>query len=211
MATHSSILAWRIPLTEEPGGLRPIAPQSQYTAEATQHTRGTYCVVESPEVFGMEISCVSASRFSRCSGNHHWAASGNVRSERNCRRGGRGALPSHRGHQNTQAPLAPSWPGAEGVNVGSQASHPVGTEDQETGPRPPSAKGWFSVSPRGRGHAVTAQIRGAPGDFGLDSHAAATPCAFSTHLFISILTLIITQTIQGDRAAVLSWGPAVSC
>ena len=24
MATHSSILAWRIPWTEEPGGLRPV-------------------------------------------------------------------------------------------------------------------------------------------------------------------------------------------
>ena len=24
-ATHSSILAWRIPCTEEPGGLRPVA------------------------------------------------------------------------------------------------------------------------------------------------------------------------------------------
>ena len=29
MATHSSILAWRIPWTEEPGGLRSIALQSQ--------------------------------------------------------------------------------------------------------------------------------------------------------------------------------------
>ena len=27
MATHSSILAWRIPQTEEPGGLQPIASQ----------------------------------------------------------------------------------------------------------------------------------------------------------------------------------------
>ena len=27
MATHSSILAWRIPWTEEPGGLRSIGPQ----------------------------------------------------------------------------------------------------------------------------------------------------------------------------------------
>ena len=27
VATHSSILAWRIPQTEEPGGLRPIGPQ----------------------------------------------------------------------------------------------------------------------------------------------------------------------------------------
>ena len=29
MATHSSILAWRIPWTEEPGGLQSIGPQSQ--------------------------------------------------------------------------------------------------------------------------------------------------------------------------------------
>ena len=29
MATHSSILAWRIPWTEEPGGLQPIGLQSQ--------------------------------------------------------------------------------------------------------------------------------------------------------------------------------------
>ena len=27
MATHSSILAWRIPWTEEPDGLQPIGPQ----------------------------------------------------------------------------------------------------------------------------------------------------------------------------------------
>ena len=27
MATHSSILAWRIPWTEEPGGLQPIGSQ----------------------------------------------------------------------------------------------------------------------------------------------------------------------------------------
>ena len=27
MATHSSILAWRIPGTEEPGGLQSVAPQ----------------------------------------------------------------------------------------------------------------------------------------------------------------------------------------
>ena len=29
MATHSSILAWRIPWTEEPGGLQSIPLQSQ--------------------------------------------------------------------------------------------------------------------------------------------------------------------------------------
>jgi len=29
MATHSSILAWRVPRTEEPGGLQPMGLQSQ--------------------------------------------------------------------------------------------------------------------------------------------------------------------------------------
>ena len=29
MATQSSILAWRIPWTEEPGGLQPMGSQSQ--------------------------------------------------------------------------------------------------------------------------------------------------------------------------------------
>ena len=27
VATHSSVLAWRIPWTEEPGGLQPTGPQ----------------------------------------------------------------------------------------------------------------------------------------------------------------------------------------
>ena len=29
MAAHSSALAWRIPWTEEPGGLQSMGPQSQ--------------------------------------------------------------------------------------------------------------------------------------------------------------------------------------
>ena len=29
MATHTSILAWKIPWTEEPGGLQSMGPQSQ--------------------------------------------------------------------------------------------------------------------------------------------------------------------------------------
>ena len=29
MATHSSTLAWRIPWTEEPGGLQPMGSESQ--------------------------------------------------------------------------------------------------------------------------------------------------------------------------------------
>ena len=31
MVTHSSILAWRIPWTEEPGGLQTMGSQESYT------------------------------------------------------------------------------------------------------------------------------------------------------------------------------------
>ena len=37
MATHSSILAWRIPWTEEPGGLQSVGSQSQAQL-STQHS-----------------------------------------------------------------------------------------------------------------------------------------------------------------------------
>ena len=39
MATHSSILVWRIPWTEEPGGLQSMGNQRAGTAEATKHAR----------------------------------------------------------------------------------------------------------------------------------------------------------------------------
>ena len=35
MATHSSILAWRIPWTEEPGGLQSMGRTESDTTEAT--------------------------------------------------------------------------------------------------------------------------------------------------------------------------------
>ena len=35
MATHSSILAWRIPCTEEPGGLSPWGRKESDTTEVT--------------------------------------------------------------------------------------------------------------------------------------------------------------------------------
>ena len=38
MATHSSILAWRIPWTVEPGGLESMVLQKSDTTEATWHT-----------------------------------------------------------------------------------------------------------------------------------------------------------------------------
>ena len=38
MATHSSILSWRIPWTEEPGGLLSMGLQELDTTETTKHT-----------------------------------------------------------------------------------------------------------------------------------------------------------------------------
>ena len=35
MATHSSVLAWRIPWTEEPGGLHPWGHKEWDTTEVT--------------------------------------------------------------------------------------------------------------------------------------------------------------------------------
>ena len=37
MATHSSILAWRIPWMEEPGGLQSMGLQSSDMTEMTEH------------------------------------------------------------------------------------------------------------------------------------------------------------------------------
>ena len=39
MATHSSILAWRIPGTEEPGGLQSMGSQADTTEQLTQGER----------------------------------------------------------------------------------------------------------------------------------------------------------------------------
>ena len=39
MATHSSILAWRIPWTEQPVGLQSIGSQRVNATEVTQHTQ----------------------------------------------------------------------------------------------------------------------------------------------------------------------------
>ena len=39
MATHSRILAWKIPWTEEPGSLQSIGPQRGGHARASEHER----------------------------------------------------------------------------------------------------------------------------------------------------------------------------
>ena len=40
MATHSSILAWEIPWTEEPGGLQPVELQRVGNDLATKYQQG---------------------------------------------------------------------------------------------------------------------------------------------------------------------------
>ena len=42
MATHSSILAWEIPGTEEPGGLHSVGSQSSATGQLSAHTLRSY-------------------------------------------------------------------------------------------------------------------------------------------------------------------------
>ena len=53
MATHSSLLAWRIPWTEEPGGLQPTGSQ----------TVGHGWAAERQHRAGLTVSCV-------CRGDH---------------------------------------------------------------------------------------------------------------------------------------------
>ena len=48
MATHSSVLAWRIPWTEEPGGLQPMGSQEPNMTErpsSAQHSRFMFNLV----------------------------------------------------------------------------------------------------------------------------------------------------------------------
>ena len=45
MSTHSSVLAWGIPWTEDPGGLQSIGSQEADTTEVTQHT--VHCITAS--------------------------------------------------------------------------------------------------------------------------------------------------------------------
>ena len=49
MATHSSILAWRIPWTEEPGGLQSTGSQRVRHDWATSHTSHTLPLPQSPK------------------------------------------------------------------------------------------------------------------------------------------------------------------
>ena len=44
MATHSSILAWKIPWTEEPGGLQSMGVAESQT-QLSMHTQSVICYI----------------------------------------------------------------------------------------------------------------------------------------------------------------------
>ena len=54
MATHSSILAWRIPWTEEPGGLQSMGLQELDTTQRLKHHQGFPSGSD-----GKESACIS--------------------------------------------------------------------------------------------------------------------------------------------------------
>ena len=60
MAIHSSILAWRIPWTEEPGKLQSIASQRD-TTKVTEHVRKHYVCLLCPS--SLILSFLEAVRF----------------------------------------------------------------------------------------------------------------------------------------------------
>ena len=71
MATHSSILAWKIPWTEEPGGLQSMGLQTVGHDRATNTFTGL--------TFQDSKELISLTRLSL-----HWATSTKFRKEENC-------------------------------------------------------------------------------------------------------------------------------
>ena len=59
MATHSSILAWRIPRTEEPGRFQFTGVAQSDMAEVTQHTCVVYIYIHTSFVLSHSVMSVS--------------------------------------------------------------------------------------------------------------------------------------------------------
>ena len=59
MATHSSILAWRIPWTEEPSGLQSMGSQESDMTEATEHKTLFSSLVVSLSCHKGSVICMS--------------------------------------------------------------------------------------------------------------------------------------------------------
>ena len=59
MATHSTIIAWKIPWTEEPGGLQSMGSQSR-TQVSTAHTRTHACAHARMHACLFRLQCVDS-------------------------------------------------------------------------------------------------------------------------------------------------------
>ena len=60
MATHSSILAWRIPWAEEPGGLQSTGSQSQTRLKGlSKHTGCLLRVADASSIFSRDLAIIS--------------------------------------------------------------------------------------------------------------------------------------------------------
>ena len=93
MATHSSILTWRIPRTEEPGGLQSVGSQSRIWL--SEHTHAQQMLVSWSSKAGTDLTLESLSI-------HHWSLAG-VKKKRilpaqNEGDGGHGKKGSHQPH-----------------------------------------------------------------------------------------------------------------
>ena len=57
MTTHPSVLAWRIPWTEEPGRLQPMG--SQMTEQLSRHARNILCILFTLSVYRLipQLEC----------------------------------------------------------------------------------------------------------------------------------------------------------
>ena len=64
MAIHSSVLAWRISWTEEPGGLQSMGFKESHMTEATEHARAAFQFKETKE-FQLSLPTELASELSK--------------------------------------------------------------------------------------------------------------------------------------------------
>ena len=64
MATHSNILAWRIPWTEEPGGLQSMGSQRTRLKQLSMHARALPALLVHSLILG--IALFRASTYSSC-------------------------------------------------------------------------------------------------------------------------------------------------
>ena len=72
MAKHSSSLAWRIPRTEEPGGLQSTGSQRVGHDWVTEHTHKAECLSISLWMYKQTVVCNTTEYYSAIKGTEFW-------------------------------------------------------------------------------------------------------------------------------------------